>query len=333
MSHGLLYKVSLWKQFAGKGAFQNLFCIGGILFLKFQYLSLHLKHWGKTKGPCSEYSLPDPAGKCLFGRASPQHPWGTPRVKHHHRLTRGGVLHLLALAAARIAFANAKHIYRWENVFLQWLLRLLVCRGTSVLPQRFPICVLILAHPHPQELCCQALSKSLHYLCRPAAPGQLSTAAGRCREPPEHSMWMVSFVSEALKTNRSRIDTLSHLFHYKFWSLPAISGLTTTNKQRFSMMGCSKVPRWDCQVLQARQAAFLSPRLCTAIHLVILANLTSSLPSRLNPHYNIMNVVVFPFYVKKLPISITFSCPRLPLKEGCSKHVLSIQHATYMRFQ
>lgn len=197
----------------------------------------------------------------------------------------------------------------WENVFLQWLLWLLVCRGTSVLPQRFPICVLILAHPHPQELCCQARSKSLRYLCRPAVPGQLSTAAGRCREPPEHSMWMVSFVSEALKTNRSRIDTLSHLFHCKFWSLPAISGLTTTNKQCFPMMGCSKVPRWDCQVLQARQAAFLSPGLCTAIHLVILANLSSSLPSRLNPHYNIMKVVVFPFCIKKLPISITFSCP------------------------
>lgn len=84
---------------------------------------------------------------------------------------------------------------------------------------------------HPAELSfdVKPAVRLQRYLCTPAAPGRPSAAAGRCRGSPEHSMWMAFFGFEALKTNRSRVDILSHLCYYKRCSLPAISGLATIN--------------------------------------------------------------------------------------------------------
>lgn len=95
-----------------------------------------------------------------------------------------------------------------------------------------------------------------HYLCMPAAPGRPSAAAGRCKGQSEHSMWMAFFGFEALKTNKSRTNILSHLSHYKLCLFPAISGLATLKPQCFPVAGSP-----------ARLLGPMNrPGLCTAIH-------------------------------------------------------------------
>lgn len=232
---------------AGRGTLQNLFCIGGILLLKFQYLSLHLKHWGNKK-PMQWIFAARSGWEMGVWQSSSSAPGGDGGDKDHPCLTRGGGFHVPAPAAARSAagsaFANAKHTHGPGESLLQPLLCPAVLEEPLAPSEVSDLCAHSpLPQDHPAELSfdAQPMGRLWRYLCTSAAPGRPSAAAGRCSGLSWCSMWTPFSGSEALKTKRGRVDTLPHFSPTGSACLQPLQAWA----QCFPEVWSCKVPLWE----------------------------------------------------------------------------------------